>query len=406
MKAALEISSKPNRDGLYEIYIRIQDGNKKKRIKARIAVKKYQFKSKNHNYKWVQNHPNQASINADLKKQIEEYNDALLQNAVAKKKITPQNLIHIVNKERKSYSLTQYCALKISQILNYNNRKGYQQTLNNWNEYLNLEKLGDLHFNQITVYILKGYENFLFKKGLQASTVYTNIKHIRSLYNMAIKEQLIGIDSYVFRAYTMPKANKTKKEKLNAEELIMFSNLNYSDGSLIKTCQHAFLLSFNMAGVRIEDILTLEWNHISKDRIQYRMGKTGALISIKITPQIDAILEYFKKIKQLSKYVVPILNENKTKVSNEEFKREIGRKTSLVNKYLSKISKDAGINKKISSHVARHAFASIAIRKSNGNINFVQNALKHSSPIITQAYLDSLDEESLDDQMGIVTNLT
>lgn len=85
MKAALELSSKPNRDGLYEIYVRIQVGGKKKRVRAKIAVKPNQFKSKNHNLKWVYNHPNHQKINADLNALIEEYNDVMFANAVAKK---------------------------------------------------------------------------------------------------------------------------------------------------------------------------------------------------------------------------------------------------------------------------------------------------------------------------------
>ena len=405
MKAALELSSKPNRNGLFEIYIRVQDGQKKKRIKANIAVKKNQFKSKNHNLKWVHNHPNQASINSDLKMLVEEYNDNLLQALVEKRTITPESLIFTINSEQKSLSIAKYCDSKILQMLNYNHRKGYQQAINNWNSYLTKEKLGDLHFNQVSVFILKGFENYLIKKGLQASTVYTNMKRIRSLFNMAIKEQLIRIEDYIFKAYTMPKANKAKKEKLTADELVRFSNVVYENASLNKICQQSFLLSFNLAGVRIADILTLEWKHIANNRIQYRMEKTGELNSHKITPQIKNILDYFKVYGGKNKYVLPILDENLQSISNEEYKKEIGRKTSLVNKYLSKIAKDAGIDKKITTHIARHTFASIAIRKTNGNINFVQNALKHSSPLITQAYLDSLDEESLDDQMGMVTNL-
>jgi integrase len=406
MKAALELSSKPNRNGLFEIYIRVQDGLKKKRIKANIVVKKNQFKSKNHNLKWVHNHPNHASINSELKKLIDEYNDNLLQASVEKRTVTPESLIYTINSEQKSLSIVKYCETKINQMLNYNHRKGYQQAINNWNDYLIKEKLGDLHFNQVSVFILKGFENYLFKNGLQASTVYTNMKRIRSLFNMAIKEQLIRIEDYIFRAYSMPKANKAKKEKLTADELVRFSNVVYNDNSLIKTCQQSFLLSFNLAGVRIEDILTMEWKHVANDRIQYRMEKTGALNSYKITPQIKNILDYFKVNGGKTKYVLPILDENIQKASNEDYKKEIGRKTSLVNKYLAKIAKDAGIEKKITTHIARHTFASIAIRKTNGNINFVQNALKHSSPLITQAYLDSLDEESLDDQMGLVTNLS
>lgn len=54
MKAALELSSKKNNNGLYEIYIRVQDNlGKKKRIKANCAITKNQFKSKNHNLSWV-----------------------------------------------------------------------------------------------------------------------------------------------------------------------------------------------------------------------------------------------------------------------------------------------------------------------------------------------------------------
>jgi hypothetical protein len=53
----------------------------------------------------------------------------------------------------------------------------------------------------------------------------------------------------------------------------------------------------------------------------------------------------------------------------------------------------------------RAILAPIAVKKTDGNIKFVQNALKHSNAKITQAYLASLDLESLDDTMGEVTSL-
>ena len=73
--------------------------------------------------------------------------------------------------------------------------------------------------------------------------------------------------------------------------------------------------------------------------------------------------------------------------------------------FLKKIGEDAVIDKKISSHIARHTFASIAIKKSNGDINFVQNALKHSNAKITQVYLASLDNDSMDSKMNDVTSI-
>jgi integrase len=413
MTTALELSSKKNRDGLFEIYVRIQEGNKKRRVKANVAVTKNQFRSKHHNLQWVRNHPNAKSLNSDLKAIIDQYNDQAFNDNVQKKVLTPESLIHKVSNKVETISLIDFFETKISQMLEYNQRKGYVQVLNNWKAYVTKENLGDLDFRQIDVHILKGFENYLFKRKLESSTVYGNLKRIRSCFNMAIKEQLIGVGDYIFKAYTMPKVKSARKEKLTVEELKKFIGQEYPDASVIKTVQQTFLLSFNMAGVRIEDVLTLHWNDVKKNRIEYEMAKTGALNSFQITPQMNLILDYFKSIKKpKSKLIVPLADEkivllksSKDEKENETYKKEISAKTALVNKYLAKIAKDAEIEKKISSHIARHTFASIAIKKSNGDIYFVQNALKHSNPKITQIYLAGLDNDSMDEKMGKVTDL-
>ena len=143
------------------------------------------------------------------------------------------------------------------------------------------------------------------------------------------------------------------------------------------------------------------------------MVKTGSINSFQITPQIRKILDYFKSVKREdSQLIVPIMDDkmvelksSKNEKENEMYKKEVGRKTALINKFLKKIGEDAVIDKKISTHIARHTFASIAIKKSNGDINFVQNALKHSNAKITQVYLASLDNDSMDSKMNDVTSI-
>lgn len=413
MKASLELASKKNRNGLFEIYVRIQDGNQKKRIKANVAITKSQFKSKNHNLQWVRNHPNAKKINADLKFILDEYNDKMFSSAKKKEVLTPEILIHTINKSEVSSSLIKYFRQKTDQMLGYNQRRGYVHVLKYWTEFTEKEKLGDLDFRQINVPILKGFENFLYKKNLESSTVYGHMKRIRACFNMAIKEGVITVGDYVFKAYTMPKVKVSKKEKLDVDELKAFMNQEYEDGSIIKNVQQAFLLSFYMAGVRVEDMLTLKWENVKKDRIEYKMAKTGTLNSFKITPQLKEVLSYFKKVKAgQGIFIVPIINEkiavlkaHMDEKENEVYKKEVSSKTALINKYLKKIGEDAEIEKKISSHIARHTFASIAIKKSNGDINFVQNALKHSNPKITQIYLANLDNEYLDSKMNDATSL-
>ena len=405
MKAALQLGNQPNREGLYEIYVRVSNDGKMKRIKANIAVEKKQFKSKNHNMKWVINHSNHAKINADLRFLIDQYDDLVFSSSVQNKDITPELVVHKIKKGVESQSIVKFWEMKMSQMLNYNHKKGYQQALNNWEEYTAKEKLGDLDFRQIDVYILKGFENFLLGKGQQSSTVYTNLKRVRALFNMAIKEELIAVGDYIFKAFTMPKANNAKKKRLTFDELKEFAKVEYENGSLSKTVQQAFLLAFNMAGVRIEDILTLKWSYIKNERLSYTMEKTGYLTSFLITPQIQVILDYFKSIATGSIYIVPILKDGIEKETSEIYKKEIGKKTSLINKYLKLIADDACIDTRITTHIARHTFASIAYKKTKGNVEFIKNALKHKDAKVTQVYLDSLNEDSLDGTMGDVTAL-
>ena len=73
-------------------------------------------------------------------------------------------------------------------------------------------------------------------------------------------------------------------------------------------------------------------------------------------------------------------------------------KNTLLNRYLDKIAKLAGITKKVSMHIARHSFANIA-RQKNANVYDISKALGHSSLDITEAYLARFDTTSQDETM-------
>ncbi len=77
---------------------------------------------------------------------------------------------------------------------------------------------------------------------------------------------------------------------------------------------------------------------------------------------------------------------------------QLNAKTSLLNKYLGLIAEKAEINKKISTHTARHSFADIARQKTD-NIYNLSKTLGHSSIKITEAYLSRFDVDAVDDTM-------
>ena len=75
----------------------------------------------------------------------------------------------------------------------------------------------------------------------------------------------------------------------------------------------------------------------------------------------------------------------------------------MFNAGLKIIALNAKIKKKLTSHVARHSFADLA-RKKGISIYEIKELLGHSSISVTQGYLKSLDNESMDKAMQAVFN--
>jgi len=69
-------------------------------------------------------------------------------------------------------------------------------------------------------------------------------------------------------------------------------------------------------------------------------------------------------------------------------------RTPKINEHLKTIARKVEIDKKLTSHVARHSFAEIA-RVKGVPLYDINKALSHSSLAITEQYLSSFDESSL-----------
>ncbi|MDB4539451.1 tyrosine-type recombinase/integrase [Saprospiraceae bacterium] len=79
----------------------------------------------------------------------------------------------------------------------------------------------------------------------------------------------------------------------------------------------------------------------------------------------------------------------------------ISSRTTKINELLKNIASKAGIDKRLTSHVARHSFAEIA-RVKGVPLYDISKALGHSSLAITEQYLSSFDENSLQNAMDMI----
>lgn len=419
MKASLELNSRPNRNGLYDIFVRIQDGNQRSRKKTTYAVKKNHFDSKKTGA-WISTKDsNYAAMNKNLATLLEKYTNQIAEGQNINSNLeTTDVFTGIKNKDKTATFVAFYKSMSTEEMMpNYNQRKGYDGVLSNWFQFIDETNMSEnLTFQQMKVSDLVKFEKWLFKRGLQSSSVHSNLKRIKACFNSAKKDKLIKPEENLFEFYKLPSPKPAKpKVKLTPAELLKFLTFEYPDGTLTKTVQKLFQIAYCLQGARIEDVLTLAWSDIKDEQgiVSFVMKKNGKPVNTPFTETLMDALSYFRSIRKgKNPLVIPILEPafltlkfSSNTEENENYKREIGKKTSLVNKYIKKIAADCEITKKVSTHGARHAVLNNAIRVTGGDAKKVKGIARHSTLVVTDNYVANDSEESISEIMDKVTSL-
>ena len=159
-----------------------------------------------------------------------------------------------------------------------------------------------------------------------------------------------------------------------------------------------FVFSCYAGGLRISDTLLLKWSNVRDGRINISMRKTGEQLAFKLpTVAVDIVSKYADQ-KSERQYVFPALrlkNENNPR----ELDSAISSANAKINKALKQIATDAGITKNLSFHIARHTFATMALRLGIG-IEYVSKILGHSAIKETQIYAKIVNS-SIDNAMDV-----
>lgn len=232
------------------------------------------------------------------------------------------------------------------------------------------------------------------KLGNIGSTIQKKIKLIRGIISRYSEFEL----SKDVRKINVP-TQKSLKIKLSREELDRIELLILPIGDRITAARDLFLLQIYLRGIRIGDLLQSQSTHFEDGRFTYRDEKTKNLHSMKIIDKAGLIVEKYR-----GKYcrLFPFFSWKAcdTLSAFENDRKRLKHKescTTIVNKHLKVIAGMAGINKPLSSHIARHTFARMAIDKVN-NPMITMNLLGHTSLAVHQQYLkDIRNEEVLDD---------
>lgn len=386
-------TDKQNNKGLVPIYLRITVNRKSRYISSDISIPEKYWDSKTQKVR--SSHHLSESYNQSLfylmSEAYAEFNklkfNQKLNAESLQKKLRGEDPTNIFTYGRSHIEIL----IKKNQ---YWEEKKYKVLLNKLKSFTGNE---DLTFGELDVRFLTDFEIFMIKKCKnKANTRAKMFDKLKKLYRMALEEELISNHSDPFRKFTY-KREKTHKAKLSENQLNEIEQINLKAGSLIWHVRNYFMFSFYCAGIRFGDLCQLRWSNIyDKEYLSYVMDKTGRKKTIILSSQVQKILDHYRAAgTKNTDFLFPLLDNDADYSDIRFLKRRISARNALVNKYLKKIAKRISLNESLSFHVARHSFADFA-RTKGVDIYSISKALGHSSLSITEGYLKSLDQQSVD----------
>lgn len=249
----------------------------------------------------------------------------------------------------------------------------------------------ELHFNELNYAFLKKFETAHLSKGNSYNSLSVYFRTIRAIYNKAIKDGLIEKELYPFENYSI-KTSKTRKRAISLDAIKKIVALEIDSSSKLYETKYYFLFSFYCRGMSFSDIAQLKVSNIIDGRIFYQRKKTDKPYNIKITTEIQQILDLFLAKKEKDDYIFPII---KRETLAEQYK-DIEWARNRYNKRLGDIATMCGIEEHLTSYVSRHSFATRAknLRIPIANIS---EMLGHDNIKTTEVYLDTLPSDLMDD---------
>ena len=266
-----------------------------------------------------------------------------------------------------------------------------QQTYNSLMEF---NKHLNIYFVDIDVPWLKRYETWLRKHGLSGNTIKGRFVDIRTMYNIAVDENLVKVEHYPFRKFKISKLQQeTAKRAITKEDVTRIMEYK-TKNKLVQFAIDIFTFSYIMGGINFVDIASLTKENIMDNRLVYIRQKTKKLIQL---PLQDKAIELIEKYHDDNNpHLFPILLAYH-KTEQQRLNR-VHKVIVNVNKRLKKIGKELELPITLTTYVARHSHATI-LKKAGVATSIISESLGHSSEKVTQIYLDSFGNEQMDDAM-------
>ena len=243
----------------------------------------------------------------------------------------------------------------------------------------------DIALRRLELLFLEDLEYYLkTEKNLGQSTINKIIQRLRRPIKEAVSEGYLDKDPFMLYK---TKTTKTDVVFLSPEELQTFEDFNFIQPRL-QLVKDLFIFCC-YTGLAYNELSRLEYKHIQKGFdgmpwISMKREKTSKDFSIPLLPQARALINKYQTNQFL---VFP-------KISNQKY-----------NSYLKEIAAIIGLEKKLTTHIARKTFASTVLLYNEVPMEIVSELLGHSSITVTESSYGKIVQKTISKEMSRISNL-
>ncbi|MGM0934045.1 MAG: site-specific integrase [Bacteroidota bacterium] len=388
------VNKKKDKRGLVPIYLRLTVNRKRKEysISRRIQPEFWSIKME----KVMGNNPIEKEINTHINNIRHKLNkihqvlsdsdepisaSRMIQELKGEKKPKPKMTLEVFKEHNEQ--MDRLSGKSISK----STAKRYWTCYNHIEQFLNEEfKADDYPMNEINHHFISKLEYFLkTKRECNHNSALKYVNNFKKIIRIALANQWIDRDP--FYNYKV-QFETVEREFLNEEEV---QTLIEKDLHLdrLKLVRDMFVFSC-YTGLAYSDVKKLSSTDITKGIdggkwIRIKRTKTKSLSSIPLLPVAEEILDRYQDHPEVKdgKYVLPVLSNQKS------------------NAFLKEIAALCGINKPLTTHLARHTFATTITLTNGVPIESVSKMLGHQDLRTTQHYAKIVDRKISDDMQAL-----
>ena len=259
----------------------------------------------------------------------------------------------------------------------------YQATLNSFRRF---RKGVDLPFDMMDGDLIEMYEADLRSRGLSRNTTSFYMRILRTNYRLAVERELTP-DRHPFK-HVYCGIDKTVKRCLSFKDIKRIKELELSGSPALDFARDMFVFSFCTRGMSFIDMAYLKKTDLKNGYLTYRRKKTGQLLTMEWTRQMQEILD--KHRSDTASYLLPIISRE-----DGSERRQYQNQMMKVNRYLKEVARMVQLPVPLTLYYSRHSWATIA-RSKDVPLALISEGLGHNSEMTTQIYLDSIQSAAVD----------